>query len=70
MTYDEREYEWLQSFLKVVTWMEQNFGAVEVPAEPEEDKPVEDKHVEDKHVAIPNTKGRVEWPVSWNRLFD
>ena len=24
--YDEREYEWLEAFLKVVTWMEKQFG--------------------------------------------
>ena len=26
MPYDEREYEWLHAFLKVVTWMEDEFG--------------------------------------------
>ena len=35
MTYDEREYEWLRSFLEVVTWMEKKFGAVEIPVEEE-----------------------------------
>ena len=25
--YDEREYKWLKAFLKVVTWMEDNFGS-------------------------------------------
>jgi len=27
MCYDEREYEWLKAFLKVVTWMEENLEA-------------------------------------------
>jgi hypothetical protein len=24
--YDDREYDWLEAFLKVVTWMEDEFG--------------------------------------------
>lgn len=31
LTHDDKEYEWLQLFLKVVTWMEEKFGAVEIP---------------------------------------
>lgn len=34
MTRDEREYVWIREFLKVVTWMEKKFGAVEVNYEP------------------------------------
>lgn len=32
MAYDEREYEWLRAFLKVVTWMEDNLSGKEKQA--------------------------------------